>query len=220
MVKGDAAGRHLDRHDLGLVASLRCGLAEILAIVIGRVEAADRRRHLPAMRAARILDRAAGGTGVVERHPAGAETRRHHPVAVAVVLVEAQRLRPRRLPDHIVLGDARAVPAHQLGTGPAHGLGQDDPGDGPVRAPAVADLTGEVGRVAPLAPVPLVGVEAGLELAAEQGLEPGTGGLDQFRGRGTGRGSGSRPRGSGRSGPASPSDWRTGYFQGIARALG
>ena len=61
------------------------------------------------------------------------------------------------------------------------GLGQHDPGDRAVGAPAVADLAGEVGRVAALAPVPLVRVEPGLELAAEQGLEPGAGVLDQIR---------------------------------------
>jgi hypothetical protein len=89
--------------------------------------------------------------------------------------VEAEGLGAGRLPDHVVLGDARAGPAHEPRAGPADLFRQHDRGDGPVGAPAVADLAGEVGRVAALLPVPLVRVEAGLELAAEQRLEAGAG---------------------------------------------
>src|SRR5262249_3343457 len=49
---------------------------------------------------------------------------------------------------------------------------QDEAGDGVVGLPAVADLARQVGPVAALAPVPFVRLEAGLELAAEQLLEP------------------------------------------------
>ena len=93
--------------------------------VLGRVEAAAVRRHLrPAVRAARVLDRAALGARVVERHPAGDHLRRHQVVGERAVLVHAQRARAGRLPEAVVLQHARAAVAHQLGGDAADPLAQ------------------------------------------------------------------------------------------------
>jgi hypothetical protein len=59
-----AAGGHLDRNEVDLGAHGLGGVLERFAIVIGRMELPDLRKHPPAMRAARVLDRAAGRGGV------------------------------------------------------------------------------------------------------------------------------------------------------------
>src|SRR3977135_1123527 len=85
--------------------------------------------------------------------------------------MEAEGLRARRLPQHVILADTRARPPRQRRAQAAHLLFQHDPSDGPVGLPAVADLPRPIRRVPPLAPVPFVRIQAGLELAAEQRLE-------------------------------------------------
>ena len=171
MVEGAAARRYLDGHERGLDPGVGRRRAEFLRRVVWRVETVDRRAVPPAVRAANVFDRAAPGAGLVERDPA-----RHHlagddEVEVAVVLVEAERSGARRLPQHVVLVETRALPAGEPGAGAADFRREHDAGDRAVRLPGVADLARQVGRVTPLAPVPLVGVEAGLEVAAEQRLE-------------------------------------------------
>src|SRR5882762_9977064 len=85
--------------------------------------------------------------------------------------MEAEGLRARRLPQQVILADARARPPRQRRAQAAHLLFQHDPSDGPVGLPAVADLPRPIRRVPRLAPVPFVRIQAGLELAAEQRLE-------------------------------------------------
>ena len=76
VVERAAARLDHDRHQLGLDA-LGCGAAHRREPVLGRVEAAAVGRDLgPAVRPAGVLDRAALGARVVERHPAGDHLRR------------------------------------------------------------------------------------------------------------------------------------------------
>ena len=85
--------------------------------------------------------------------------------------MEAEGPAARRLPQQVVLREPRAGPAGELRAGRADLGGENGRGDGAVRLPAVADLAGQVGGVAALAPVPLVRLEPGLELAAKERLE-------------------------------------------------
>ena len=85
--------------------------------------------------------------------------------------MEAERLAPRRLPDDVVLANARSRPPAQLGAGLADIAPQHDRGDGEIRFPAVADLPRQILTVAPHPPIPFVGVEPGFECAGEQWLE-------------------------------------------------
>src|ERR1700730_6920722 len=72
-MEGAPPRRNLDRDQLDAGANRGCGLAKGIAVVLGRVELPERRKSSPAVRAARVLDGAAGGGCVVERHPAGDE---------------------------------------------------------------------------------------------------------------------------------------------------
>ena len=59
----------------------------------------------PVVRPAHVGDRSGVGLRLVQRHPARHHLRRHQIVGVGAVLVEADRLRPGRLPEHVVLED-------------------------------------------------------------------------------------------------------------------
>src|SRR5580700_6039855 len=148
--------RNLDRDQLDAGTDGGGGMAKALAVVLRRVELPERRKSSPAVRAARVLDGAASGACVVERHPAGDEACGDDPVAVAVVLMEAEGLRARWLPEYVILSDARAWPSRQRRAQASHLLFEHDPRNGPVGLPAVADLPRAIRRVPPLAPVPFV----------------------------------------------------------------
>src|SRR4029077_11592241 len=165
------AGWNLNRHQFDAAADGGGGLAQRTAVVVGRVELPERRGTSPAVRATRVLDRAAGGRGVIECHPAGEEARRYHPTAVAIVLMETERLRAGRLPQHVVLAHARPRPARERRAQSADLLLEHDARNGAVRLPAVTDLPRQVRPVPADAPVPFVGIQAGLELATEQWFE-------------------------------------------------
>jgi hypothetical protein len=82
--------------------------------------------------------------------------------------VEADRLRPGRLPEHVVLEDPHPRVVHQLGGESADPRRQDLRRDHGVRAPGVAQLPGAVLRIASLDPVDLVRLDPRLVLAVEQ----------------------------------------------------
>ena len=147
VMKHGGARRHFDRDDL-VVADAGGGRRplQICQGIVGRMELRDRRRDRPAMRTAHIFDRALMGLRVVERHPAGQHLAGHDPFVVAVVLVKSQRLGSRRLPDDVVLADARAGPAAQARGGFADVGPQHEGGDGEVGLPGIADLPGQVLR--------------------------------------------------------------------------
>ena len=84
--------------------------------------------------------------------------------------MEADRLRPRRLPEHVVLQDPGAAVAGELRAEPAGALGEHLRGDHGVGAPAVADLPGAVFRIATGHPVDLVRLDPGLVDALEERL--------------------------------------------------
>ena len=124
----------------------------------------------PPMGAARELDGAGGGRGVVEGDPAGGHLPGAVPRQVAVVPVEAERQGSHRLPEQVVLDDPRPRPAGQprqrlTQVGPQH-----DRCNQRVGPPAIADLAGQ-GRVVALLPVDLVGRDAGREHTAEDPVE-------------------------------------------------
>jgi hypothetical protein len=82
--------------------------------------------------------------------------------------VEADRLRPRRLPEHVVLEDPNTAVAGEL-CGEAPGpfgehLGRDDV----VGLPRVAELAGAVVRISSRNPVHLVGTDACLVFTVEE----------------------------------------------------
>jgi hypothetical protein len=96
--------------------------------------------------------------------------------------VEADRLRARRLPEHVVLEDADAAVARKLRGEPSGALGENLRRDDGVRLPRVAELARTVLGVAPRDPVHLVRADAGLvlgleeaEVAVAQSLEPALG---------------------------------------------
>ena len=165
-----------------MVAPMDCAaLRECCAVMLRRVELTGLRKDSPAMRAARVLDRAASGGRVVQRHPAGGESGGDHPFAVAVVLMEAERFRARRLPDDVVLTDAGAAPAGQRAQmRPISSLST-------IRAIVRSDfqpfnLASTIGRVAPVTPIPFIRIEAGLELTSKQRFEAAARTLDSSRG--------------------------------------
>ena len=86
--------------------------------------------------------------------------------------MEADRLRPRRLPEDVVLKDAHAAVAHQPRGQPSDPLRQHLRGDDGVGLPCVAELARPVIRVAARDPVHLVGPDAGLVLAVEEAEVP------------------------------------------------
>ncbi len=84
--------------------------------------------------------------------------------------MEADRLCPRRLPEHVVLEDPHPAIAHQLRGEPARSCRQHLRGDHVVGLPGVAELACAVLRIPAGHPVHLVGSDAGLVLAFEQAL--------------------------------------------------
>ncbi len=92
----------------------------------------------------------------------------HEVVRVGRVLVEADRLRPWRLPEDVVLEDPHAPVAGELGGKSARPLGKDLRGDHVVGLPCVAELPRAVLGIASGNPVHLVGPDARLVLAVEQ----------------------------------------------------
>src|ERR1700679_2548674 len=100
------------------------------------------------MRSAHVLERPAGGARVVQGHPAGRKAHRDHPVAIAVVLMESERLGAGRFPKNIVLSHARARPPREGCADASYLFGEHDPGNGPIGLPAIADLTRPVRWVA------------------------------------------------------------------------
>jgi hypothetical protein len=128
------------------------------------------------------LEWAGVGLRLVERDPARDHLRRDEVVGIGGVLVEADRLRSRRLPEHVVLEDPNAVVAGELrgeATGP---LGEHLRGHDRVRLPGIAQLPGAILGVAAGDPVDLVRADPGLVLAVEEGdvalperLEPALG---------------------------------------------
>ena len=82
--------------------------------------------------------------------------------------MEPDRLRPRRLPQHVVLQDPNALVPHQLRREPADPRREHLRRDHRVRLPRVAELPGAVLGISALDPVHLVGLDAGLVLALEQ----------------------------------------------------
>ena len=137
----------------------------------------------PAVRAAHVLDGALRSRRVLEGDPAADPVGGDGPLLVARVLVEAERLPARRLPQHVVLTEASAGPAAQPGTGAPEVRSQHNACDVAVRLPGVADLPGEVRRVHAGAPVPLVGVEPRLEPPGEEVLVAGQSIVGPARGR-------------------------------------
>ena len=82
--------------------------------------------------------------------------------------MEADRLRPGRLPEDVVLQDADAAIPRELRSEPAGALGEHLCGDDAVRLPRVAELARAVLGVAARNPVDLVRSDPGLVLAVEQ----------------------------------------------------
>src|SRR3954470_4814029 len=128
--------------------------------------------HRPEVRPGDERDRARLGGGVVEGDPARDHLGRVEVVQIGAVLVHPERLHARRLPDAVVLEDADAVVAHELGREAAGALGQHLGGEAVVGLPAVADLARAVVGIATGDPVHLVGPDAGLILLAIDRLEP------------------------------------------------
>ena len=82
--------------------------------------------------------------------------------------MEADRLRPGRLPEDVVLKDAHAAVAGELCCEPPRPLGEHLRGDDVVGLPRVAELARAVLGVAPRHPVHLVRPDPGLVLALEE----------------------------------------------------
>ena len=176
MVEGSAARLH-DHGDEVEVGAFGCGRARPGEPVVRRVELrARRRRFRPRVRAAHELDRPCVRLGLVQRDPARDHLRRHEVVGVRRVLVEADRLRPRRLPEDVVLEDPHAAVAGELRGEASGALGEHLRGDDVVRLPGVAELARSILRVAPGYPVHLVRTDPGLVLAVEQAARSARGG--------------------------------------------
>ncbi len=139
--------------------------------VLRRVEGVARRQLTPGVRAARVVDGAGVGGRLVERHPAGRHVGRLEERHVGGVLVRQQRLARRRLPDHVVLQQAHARLARELGGEARVALGQRDVREPAVGLPDVAQLPRAVGRRDARRVVDLVGREARLPLVLEAGVE-------------------------------------------------
>jgi hypothetical protein len=172
VVEGRTACLHDDRDELRLDAR-GCGAADGLEPVGRSVKlAAVLGRARPAVRARGEGDRARLGRRVVEGDPARDHLRRDDVIEVAPVLVHAERLRPGRLPDAVVLEEPHAFPPHQLGGEAARSFREHLVRDGEVRLPAVADLARAVLGVAARDPVHLVGPDPRLVVAREETVEP------------------------------------------------
>ncbi len=76
-----------------------------------------------------------------------------------------------RLPQQVVLNQARARPAGELGERLADAFVEHGSRNFPVGLPAVADLARERRVARAVLPVDLVGPDAGLEVASEQARE-------------------------------------------------
>ena len=134
-MKGAPAGRNLDRDQLGLDPFGRCRLAQLPVGVLGTVELLDHSPSSgPAMRATHVLDGSLSDSGVLEGDPAADPIRRDGPLFVTRILVEAQCLAARGLPQHIVLAQSRARPLAEARTGPT------DVGPGTTRAMVRSDF--------------------------------------------------------------------------------
>ncbi len=157
-----------DRHDLELLALGRSGSCSCKPIVRRVKLCALGRRLRPRVRAAYELERACVEGGVVERDPARDHLRRYEVVGVRGVLVEADRLGSRRLPEDVVLEDPHAAVAHELRGEPAGSLGEHLRGHDVVGLPGIAELARAIFRVATRNPVHLVRPDPGLVLAVEQ----------------------------------------------------
>ena len=165
-----AARRNLDRHHVGLDVG-RAHLVHPGQPVVGRVERVAGRQLTPGVRAARVVDRARVGRGLVERHPARRHVRRLEERHVGRVLVREQRLARRRLPDHVVLQQPHARRAGQLGGEARVALGERDAREPAVGLPHVAQLARAVGRRDARRVVDLVGRETRLPLVLEARVE-------------------------------------------------
>jgi hypothetical protein len=86
--------------------------------------------------------------------------------------VEADRLRPGWLPEDVVLEDAHTAVVRELRGEAPRPLGEHLRRDDVVRLPRVAELPRAVFGVTSRNPVHLVGSNAGLVLALEQGHVP------------------------------------------------
>ena len=127
------------------------------------------RRLRPRVRAADELERSGIGLRLVERDPARDHLRRNEIVRVRGVLVEADRLRARRLPEHVVLEDAHPAVAHELRRESARSLREHLRRDDVVGLPRVAELACSVLGIAAGDPVHLVRPDPGLVLARRRG---------------------------------------------------
>jgi hypothetical protein len=84
--------------------------------------------------------------------------------------VEADRLRPGRFPEDVVLEEAHAAVAGELRSEAARPLGEHLRSDDVVRLPRIAELPGAILGVAPGHPVDLVWPDPRLVLTVEQPL--------------------------------------------------
>src|SRR5208283_5688165 len=85
--------------------------------------------------------------------------------------MKAERPGSGRLPDDVVLTDARAGPSAKSGANPADLSLEHDAGDGRVGFPSIANLARPVLWVAPFAPIPFIRFDAGGELASKKRFE-------------------------------------------------
>ena len=164
-----ASARLHDDGDEVELAAVGRRLARSREPVVGRVElGAGGGRLRPRVRAAHELDRPRVGLRLVQRYPARDHLRRDEVVRVRRVLVEPDRLRPRRLPEDVVLEDPHAAVAGELGGEAPRSLRKHLRGDDRVGLPRVAELPRAVLGIAPGHPVDLVRPNAGLVLALEE----------------------------------------------------
>ena len=82
--------------------------------------------------------------------------------------MEPDRLGAGRFPEDVVLEDAHAAVAGELGREASCALGENLCGDDCVCLPGVAELPRSILRVAPGYPVHLVGADPGLVVAVEE----------------------------------------------------
>src|ERR1700734_172473 len=114
-MEGAATCGHLDGHEFGLDAMGCSGPPEVGVRVIRAVELLDHPPPAPMVRAAHVLDGALGRRGVLEGNPAADPFRRHGPLFVARILMEAEGLPTGWLPQHVVLTQSGAAPPPEAG---------------------------------------------------------------------------------------------------------